>query len=143
MATSPPRRSSTRSPECSVAGIVTDPRHELGRRAEAAVAEWLSGHGWRILDRRWRTPAGELDLVCLDPDGCLVGVEVKVRRTGRAGSGAESVGRGRVTRLRAALAAHAAQGTVPRAGLRLDLVTLAPADNGRWRLRRVPGIDAW
>jgi Holliday junction resolvase-like predicted endonuclease len=122
---------------------MTDPRHELGRRAERAVAGWLTREGWRILDLRWRASGGELDLVCLDPAGVLVGVEVKLRRTGRTGSGAESVDRRRVGRLRAALAAYAAGGTVVHRGIRLDLVTLVPAGAGRWRVRRLPGIDAW
>jgi putative endonuclease len=122
---------------------MSDARHELGRRAEGAVAEWLAGSGWRILDLRWRGSRGELDLVCLDPGGVLVGVEVKLRSTGRAGSGAESVDRRRVARLRAALAAYAAGGTVAHRDVRLDLVTLAPAGMGRWRMRRLPGIDAW
>lgn len=122
---------------------MTDPRHDLGRRAEHAVAAWLSGKGWRILDLRWRGARGELDLVCLDLSGALVGVEVKLRRTGSSGSGVESVDRRRIARLRAALAAYAAGTAVAHDAIRLDLVTLAPAAAGQWRLRRLPGIDAW
>lgn len=81
--------------------------------------------------------------MCLDPDGVLVGVEVKLRSTGRAGSGAESVDRRRVARLRVALATYAARGTIAYRDIRLDLVTVAPADEGRWRVRRLPDIDAW
>jgi putative endonuclease len=123
---------------------VPDPRHDLGRRAEEAVARWLVASGWTLLDRRWRCSAGELDLVLRDPAGAVVGVEVKLRRTGRAGSGAESVDRRRVRRLRAALTAYV---SVPQRrwapDLRLDLVVVTPAPDGRWRLRRVPAIDAW
>ena len=121
---------------------MTDPRHELGLSGEDAVAGWLCGRGWKVLARRWRSAVGELDLVCLDPDGILVGVEVKVRRTGRAGSGAESVDSARVRHLRAGLAAYAA--TAPgRRSLRVDLITLDPAGDGAWRLKRLPAIDAW
>jgi putative endonuclease len=122
---------------------MTDPRHELGARAEVAVANWLVRQGWRILDRRWRTPAGELDLVCLDPWGVLVGVEVKLRRTGRAGTAAESLDRRQIGRLRAALAGYATLHTPPHRGIRVDLVTLASAGVGRWRLVRLPDIGAW
>jgi putative endonuclease len=122
---------------------MSDPRHELGRRAEAAVASWLADKGWQVLDRRWRGARGELDLVCLDPGGVLVGVEVKLRTTGRAGSAAESVDRRRLARLRAALVAYAVGGTIPHVDTRLDVVTVAPGDGDRWRLRRLPGIDAW
>jgi putative endonuclease len=123
---------------------VPDPRHDLGLRAEEAVARWLVASGWTLLERRWRCPAGELDLVLRDPAGAMVGVEVKLRRTGRAGSGPESVDPRRVKRLRAALFAYAS--VSPRRwapDLRLDLVAVTPAPAGRWRLRRVPAIDAW
>ncbi len=125
---------------------MTDPRHELGRRAEAAVAAWLSSRGWIVLARGWRCSAGELDVVCRDPSGALVGVEVKLRSTGRAGTGLEGVGPRRIARLRAALATYArterAIGMAARE-LRLDLVTLAPHDDGRWRVRRHAAIDGW
>jgi putative endonuclease len=122
---------------------VTDPRHQLGLRAEAAVAAWLTTQGWRVVDRRWRSSAGELDLVCLDPGEMLVGVEVKLRRSGRAGSGAESLDHQRIGRLRAALAGYAALHAPPHRGIRLDLVSLTPTVGGRWQLRRLPTIDAW
>ena len=121
-----------------------DPRHDLGRRAEDAVARWLVGSGWTLLERRWRCPAGELDLVLRDPAGALVGVEVKLRSSGRAGSAPESLDHRRVGRLRAALAAYATS-RPRRCGrdLRLDLVAVTPVPGGRWRLRRVASIDAW
>jgi putative endonuclease len=122
---------------------MTDPRHELGQRAELAAAGWLTSRGWRVLDRRWRGARGELDLVCIDPDLVLVGVEVKVRRTERAGSGSESIDRRRLGRLRGTLAAYAAGTMVDHRAARLDLVTLAPARAGLWRLRWLPAIDAW
>ncbi len=120
-----------------------DPRHVLGLRGEEAVADWLVAGGWTLLARRWRCPGGELDLVLADPDGVLVGVEVKVRRSVRAGHPAESVSRRRLARLRSTLTQYArATGRAP-SSLRVDLVTLAPAGDGRWRLSRLPAIDAW
>lgn len=121
-----------------------DPRHALGERAEAAVAEWLATRGWTILARRWRCPEGELDLVARDPQHVLVAVEVKVRRTERAGSAVESIDRRRMVRLRSALGRFVAE---PRAsipnGLRVDLVALREAADGGWLLRHHRGIDAW
>lgn len=122
---------------------MADPRHQLGGQAEEAVAAWLSGRGWRILARRWRWSGGELDLVCLDAGGVLVGVEVKVRRTDRAGSGAESVDRRRLARLRTTLARYARTSGLAADGLRIDLVSLRPAAGGRWLLERLPAVDRW
>ena len=60
------------------AAPTTDPRHRLGRAAEAMVAGWLERRGWRIVARNARTSTvrGELDLVAIDA-GALVFVEVK------------------------------------------------------------------
>ena len=38
-----------------------------GRIGETAAAWWLRLKGWRILDRRVRTPVGEVDLVARRP----------------------------------------------------------------------------
>jgi len=123
---------------------VSDPRHALGERGEAAVAAWLATRGWTILARRWRCPFGELDLVALDPDDVLVAVEVKLRRCARAGNPLESIDRRRVARLRAALGRF--RGEAPTGlgeGTRLDLVAVRPAGEGLWRLAHHRAIDAW
>ncbi|HEX2883085.1 MAG TPA: YraN family protein [Candidatus Limnocylindria bacterium] len=122
-----------------------DPRHELGQRAEEVTDAWLTQHGWRVLARRLRSAGGgEVDLVALDPSGCLVAVEVRARSSARTGSAATSVDRRRVARLARTLAAFATSGTAPpHRGLRVDLVTAEPIPDdptGGWRLRRLPGI---
>jgi len=123
---------------------VPDPRHALGERAEEVVAAWLSARGWTILARRWRCPQGELDLVARDPDGVLVAVEVKLRRTGRSGGPSESIDRHRLQRLRSALGRFVADARAPVGeGMRLDLVAVRPDEGGRWRLTHQRAIDAW
>lgn len=123
--------------------MMADPRL-LGPRAEHATAAWLAATGWTVLERNWRCGEGELDLVCRDPGGALVGVEVKCRASGRAGSPLESVDPRRVARLRAALGRYAAEGSArPGNGLRIDLVAVTPAGDGAWRLGRFEGVDAW
>jgi Holliday junction resolvase-like predicted endonuclease len=119
-----------------------DPRHILGRSAERAVEDWLLGTGWEVIGRRSRPPGGgEVDLVAIDPSGVLVGVEVRARRTRRAGSAAASVDDGRIRRLRGSIARIAAGCGRHHAGLRIDLVTAQPlAGRDRWHLVRIPGI---
>jgi putative endonuclease len=64
----------------------TDPRHDLGRRAEALAADFLEAKGYRVLERNYRFNREEVDLVCFQPypryedGGELVFVEVKARR---------------------------------------------------------------
>jgi putative endonuclease len=123
-----------------------DPRHDLGHAAEAAVAAWLEASGWQILARRHRSPAGgEVDLIARDPDGVLVGIEVRARRTTRAGLGSETLDARRTARIGRTLAAFAAGSRAAHRGLRVDLVrvTPMPGPHARWRLRRIPGIGAW
>ncbi len=126
-----------------------DPRHRLGRDAEAAVGRWLVGEGWTVLAHRWRVPDGELDLVTLDPMGTLVGIEVRARRSARVGAPAETVGPRHVARLRRALLAYSSREVVGVRRTRLDLVTLSPegstngSDAARWRATRMPAIDGW
>jgi putative endonuclease len=56
-------------------GVVADQR---GRSAEDAVQVALERDGWRILGRRIRTSAGEIDMVA-EKDGLLAIIEVKAR----------------------------------------------------------------
>lgn len=118
------------------------PLQGLGHRAEVATAVWLRQRGWQVLARRWRSASGEIDLVCLDPDGVLVAVEVKLRRTARAGGPAEALDGRRLARLRRTLVDYAMDRRAAAQGLRIDLVSVTPAGNV-WRLSRWPGIDAW
>lgn len=121
-----------------------DPRHDLGSTAEAATAAWLSSLGWRVLARRHRAAGlAEVDLVCMDPVRRLVAVEVRARRSDRAGLAAESLDARRLARLARALAAYAASHAVGHSGLGIDLVTAEPVPQarGRWRLRRLRLLD--
>ena len=121
---------------------MANPRHELGLRAEEAAATWLTQLDWRVLARRWRSTSGEIDLVCADREGNLVGVEVKLRRTGRAGSALEALDARRLRRLRGALADYARESAHRWSALRIDLVAATPAADG-WRLVRLAAIDGW
>ena len=124
-----------------------DPRHTLGIVAEHAVAAWLEASGWRLLGRRVRAAdGGEVDIVAVDPNGVLVGVEVRARRTSRTGIGTESITTDRIRRTGRTVAAFAAASGVDHHGLRIDLVSVMPEPGrtaGQWRLRRVPNIGAW
>ena len=50
----------------------------LGRLGEEAAARHLAGLGWTIIDRNWRCPEGELDIVARDGANLVV-CEVKTR----------------------------------------------------------------
>jgi len=123
-----------------------DPRHDLGIAAEEAVAAWLETAGWRVLARRHRSRAGgEVDLIAIDRSEILVAIEVRARRTGRTGTGSETIDGRRTARIGRTLAVFAASSGVRHGGLRMDLVIVTPMPEAvaGWRLRRVPDIGGW
>lgn len=66
-------------------------RFELGKLAERIAADRLAEEGYTIIERNWRCPRGELDVIA-EKDGFLVFVEVRSRRaTGTFGLPEESV----------------------------------------------------
>lgn len=106
-----------------------------GRRAETLAAWLLRGKGYRILDRRFRVGAGEIDLVARR-GRTIAFVEVKARASHAAAAEAVSP----MQRRRIAAAAHAWLGRHPACAgcdLRFDAVLVAP----RRPPRHVP--DAW
>ena len=67
-----------------------DQRQSLGRRGEDLACEELEKRGYVIVDRRFRTRCGELDIVARD-HGVLVFVEVRARSSTHFGTPFESV----------------------------------------------------
>ncbi|MFY9269988.1 MAG: YraN family protein [Candidatus Manganitrophaceae bacterium] len=56
-----------------------------GKEGEDIAARFLTSRGYRIVERNYRTPLGEIDLIAHDGD-VLVFVEVKSRSDSRFGS---------------------------------------------------------
>jgi len=69
---------------------MTMQRQQLGFLGENLAVSELTRRGYAILDRRYRTRHGEIDIVA-DDGGTIVFVEVKARATGEFGGGAEAV----------------------------------------------------
>jgi putative endonuclease len=67
-----------------------DKRKQTGRQGEDIAASFLTGKGCKIIERNWRCPAGELDLIMEDGDA-LVFVEVRTRSGPRFGLAEESI----------------------------------------------------
>jgi putative endonuclease len=82
---------------------VTDDRAELGRRAEALVADHLASQGFAILGRNVRVGRDELDIVARR-DGLVVFCEVRSRSHGAFMHPAESIDRAKQLRVRRAAA---------------------------------------
>lgn len=76
-------------------------RRNLGAAGERAAEVFLRRRGYAIVERNFRCPLGEIDLIALDR-GAVVFVEVKTRASGVYGSPAESIGWHKRQRLRRA-----------------------------------------
>jgi putative endonuclease len=105
-----------------------------GRQAEDAALALLRGQGMRLVMRNYRTPGrggGEIDLIMREPDGTLVFVEVRQRRSDGHGGAAASIGA--VKRRRIVLAARhflARMQSMPRC--RFDAVLIDGEGAPQW-----------
>jgi putative endonuclease len=112
----------------------------LGRLGEDLALQFLLAHGFVCRGRRWRRGGGEIDLVVARRD-LLVFVEVKTRGPGSLGRAVESVHPAQVQRLRRLARRWCHENGPPPPQLRLDLVAIDVAGEGRGLvLRHLPGI---
>lgn len=70
---------------------MTEARLSLGRWGEEQADAYLRRRGLKILERNFRTPVGEIDIIARD-GGWLVFAEVKTRRGTSFGLPQEAVG---------------------------------------------------
>ncbi len=64
--------------------------NDRGREYEDQAAAYLKERGFKILDRNWSSPMGEIDIVA-GKDGAVIFVEVRARSRSGYGSPADSV----------------------------------------------------
>lgn len=113
-------------------------KDQLGLDGEAAASLHLERAGMRIVDRRWRCPHGELDIVAVEGD-TIVFVEVKTRRDVSFGHPFEAITPAKVRRLRA-LAGLWLQAKGMRGAVRMDAVAVIAPRSGVWRVEHLRGI---
>jgi putative endonuclease len=100
-----------------------NPRIALGRAGEDQAAEWYIARSYQIVERNWRSQAGEIDLICAR-DNVVVFSEVKTRRTDRAGLPAEAVTRTKQLRLRRLAAEFLSRHICGPCDVRFDVVSI-------------------
>ncbi len=97
-------------------------RRKTGARSENIAAAALARAGYTILDRNWRCPAGELDLVA-QHRGEIVFIEVRSRMDG-TDSALESIGAGKQKRLARLAYLYLASHGLDDAAFRIDVVAV-------------------
>lgn len=98
-------------------------RRELGVRGEDAAAAYLERIGMCIVDRNWRCPAGEVDIVALDGE-VLVLIEVKTRSTIAKGTPEEAVTPTKQKRIGRVARSYLAQAGIQPCNVRFDVVSI-------------------
>jgi putative endonuclease len=108
---------------------VKDPRHGLGAAGEDLAEKALRRQGYRILERNYTTPLGEVDLIARH-QGALVFVEVKTRRQSRYGTPQEAVSPAKQARLKRLAAYYLKAKRLGEAMVRFDVVAITVGEDG-------------
>jgi putative endonuclease len=102
---------------------MTNHNQLVGGYGERLACRYLVSQGLVLLDRNWRSRAGELDVVARD-GADLVFVEVKTRRSLRYGHPAEAIVPGKARRLRRLAGLWLAANSVHYEQVRFDVVSV-------------------
>ncbi|KNC18610.1 hypothetical protein AC792_11135 [Arthrobacter sp. RIT-PI-e] len=104
-------------------------KDQLGRRGEATAAVFLEQAGLRIVDRNWRCPVGEIDIVAVD-GSTLVVVEVKTRSSDDFGQPLEAITASKLERLYLLASKWARAHDLRFSGFRIDAVGILDDGSG-------------
>jgi len=124
---------------------VTFQRQALGVIGEELAAAALAARGYAILERRYRTDRGEIDIVAED-GATLVFVEVRARATGEYGRAADSVTAAKKRKVIGMAGEYLARHKVADRPCRFDVVTIDDALSGAPVIVVYPGAfdrDGW
>ncbi len=105
-----------------------------GQRGEDAAATYLERAGFTIVERNWRSKAGEIDIVALDGE-TLVLCEVKTRRTVSKGSPEDAVTPTKQRRITRLAEAYLQQAGIEPVAVRFDVVSILVLAEDRALLR--------
>ena len=103
-------------------------RISLGRMGESLAGVFLKNKGYTILERNWRTPYGEIDLVA-SHTGSVVFVEVKTRSTSTLGPPEISITPRKAEHMRNAAEFYIQHHPETTVDWRIDLVTIQLQSN--------------
>jgi putative endonuclease len=103
-------------------------RQSLGKCGENLAVAELTDRGYAILDRRYRTRYGEIDIVA-DDDGTIVFVEVKARASPEFGTAAEAVTAWKQRRLASMAVDYLSRRRLTDRPCRFDVVAIDAAES--------------
>ncbi len=104
-------------------------RMTLGQRGETLVVQHLTGQGYIVVERNWRCPHGELDIVARD-GAEWVFVEVRTRRAPDTNSALESFTSSKQQHILTAAENYLAAHHLEEVSWRVDLAVVAFTPHG-------------
>jgi uncharacterized protein (TIGR00252 family) len=107
----------------------SDARRQLGDQGEDLAAAALKKQGYKILERNYTTPLGEIDLIARQGK-TLVIVEVKTRKSTRFGSPQEAVSAAKQAKLRRLADYYMKDKRLTDTPVRFDVVAINLSDAG-------------
>jgi putative endonuclease len=118
---------------------MTNATRAVGAYGERLAARHLTDNGLVILDRNWRCPLGELDIVARDGD-VVVFCEVKTRRGAGFGEPVDAVVPAKARRLRRLAAEWLGAAGVRAEEVRFDVVSVLVPRRGAAEVEHLRGV---
>ncbi len=109
----------------------------LGKSGEQAALNFFIKRGYTLLERNYRVPCGEIDLI-LEKRQVLVFVEVKARRSSRYGLPQEAVGQTKQQRILKAAMWYCRERGLQGRELRFDVIALMFHPDGSCDVDHIP-----
>ena len=104
-------------------------RQKLGKKGEGLAVKALKKKGFRILEKNYRTPMGEIDIIAMD-QGAIVFVEVKTRSSGQRGNPKWAVDRRKQVKISMSALKYLKDAKKMGAKARFDVVAIYSGDGG-------------
>ncbi len=98
-------------------------RHELGKIGEDLAVQYIKKKGYKVIERNYRTPYGEIDIIAYDND-VLVFIEVKTRSQNRYGSPAEAITKIKAKHIYRSAEYYVLKHHLEKASIRFDVIEI-------------------
>lgn len=111
-------------------------RQQLGKKGEELAVNYLRSKGYKILQQRYRTTQGEIDIIAVY-EQVLVFIEVKTRTSTAYGSPAEAVDYRKQNKIRQVALAFIQDGNHKYREFRFDVVSILQNHQAEWQLEHI------